>query len=144
MLKWILGVIVGYIVGSAVMMGVHIATQPMYPPPEGVDVWDPDQRDKVEEWMETLPNGAFALALLAHMLGTAAGAATTMAIVGRERIKPAIVIGVLFTVAGIINIFSVPHPGWFPFADIPCYLIAAWLVGKLMLKKPAGAAETIA
>ena len=123
MLKWILGVIVAYIVGSIIMMGIHFASQPLYPPPEGVEVWNPKNREAVEAWMKTLPAGAFVLAMVAHWIGAAA--ATAMAIVGRGSLKPALVMGVLFTAAGVYNVIAMPSPEWFPFVDIPGYLIVA-------------------
>lgn len=137
--KLILGVIVGFVVGSVVMMVCHIATQPLYPPPDGLDVMDPDQREAVKAWMKTLPAGAYVVAALCHWVGCAAGAIVAMLIAGRTSLRPAIITGVAFTIAGVINVMSVPHPGWFPFVDIPGYLLVAWLVGTWLLK-PAGAA----
>ena len=131
----ILAVVVGFLVGSAVMMGMHMATAGLYPPPEGLDVYDPDQREAVKEWMKTLPDGAFVVAAIAHWIGCAAGVAIAMLITLRRSMRPAWILGGLFLVAGIINVSQVPHPGWFPFVDIPGYLVVAWLVGTCMLRK---------
>jgi hypothetical protein len=138
LVRLVLGVILGFVGGSAAMMACHYATMPLYPPPDGLDVMDPGQREAVQEWMKTLPDGAFVVAALCHWLGTAVGAAIAMFVAGRHSIRPALVIGVLFTVAGIMNVMQVPHPTWFPFVDAPGYLIVAWLVGKALVR-PADA-----
>lgn len=140
-LRLVLGVVVGFVLGSIVMMGCHIATMPLYPAPEGVDVWDPDQREAVKAWMETLPAGAFVVAALCHWVGTAAGVAIAMLITQRRSLRPAWVMGAVFLVAGAVNLTQVPHPGWFAFVDLPGYLVVAWLVGRWMLR-PGSAPAT--
>lgn len=139
----VLAVLLGMFGGMVVMMGLHFACMPFYPPPEGLNVMDPAQEAQLHEWMKTLPDGAFALAGLCHWLGAASGAAIAMLITGRKSLLPAIIIGALFTVAGAANIFSVPHPSWFPYVDIPGYLILALVAGKLLLRRsdPEAAAE---
>ena len=133
----VLGVVLGGIGGSIVMMGCHLATTPLfYPPPEGVNIMDPAQEEAIHAWMETLPGRAFVLATLCHWIGTAAGAAIAMFITGRRSLLPALLVGVLFTFAGIGNMMSVPHPEWFPFLDLPGYLLVALLVGKWLVRKP--------
>lgn len=130
-----LGVLLGGLVGTVVMMGCHFATMPMYPPPEGLDVMDPEQKEAVSEWMKTLPGGAFVVAALCHWIGTAAGAAIAMLITGRRTLLPALLVGVLFTIAGIGNLMQIPHPEWFPFVDLPGYLLVALLVGTYLVRK---------
>ena len=131
-----LAAVVGFVVGSLAMMACHLATQGLYPPPEGLDVMDPGQREAVMAWMETLPDGAFVVAMLCHAVGAAVGAAVGMLIGGRANLRPAVVVGILFTVAGVINVMSVPHPSWFPFVDVPVYLLVALLVGWWMRRTP--------
>jgi hypothetical protein len=41
----------------------------------------------------------------------------------------------LFTVCGAVNLSSIPHPAWFPFVDLPIYLILALVVGLLLKRK---------
>ena len=54
---------------------------------------------------------------------------------GRNSLIPAIVIGIFFTVGGVANLSSIPHPAWFPVVDLPLYLLLAVVAGK-MLRKP--------
>ena len=120
-------------------MACHYAAMPLYPPPEGLDVMDPAQEAQVHAWMATLPGGAFVVAMLCHWIGTAAGAVIAMFLTGRKVLLPALIIGALFTLLGIMNVTSVPHPAWFPFVDIPGYLPAAALAGFLLRKSPSTA-----
>jgi hypothetical protein len=144
LLRLILAVIVGLIVGSIVMQTIHTLCQPMYPPPEGLDPSDMDSWEETKAWMKTLPNGAYVIAMLAHWAGTVVGVVVAMFITGRRALRPAVIVGILFTLAGIANIFMMPHPAWFPFVDLLGYLPLAWFVGKLLLKKDAGAATEAA
>ena len=137
--RLILGLIVGFVVGSVVMMACHFATMPLYPPPEGLDVMDPAQREEVKAWMETLPAGAYVVAALCHWIGAAAGAVVALLLTQRKDRLPALLMGALFLLAGIANLLSVPHPAWFPFVDLPGYLVVGWLMGRLLVKAPPAA-----
>lgn len=130
----VMGVVAGVVVGMAVMMALHMASTLVYPLPEGVDFasTDPESQERLNAWFATLPAGAFALAIVAHGLGCMAGAAIAMLIAGRRTLLPAIVIGVFFTICGALNLASVPHPAWFPFVDLPVYLILALTAGLLL------------
>lgn len=136
-LMTVLGVLLGGLGGTIVMMACHFATMPLYPPPEGLDIMDPAQEEAVHAWMATLPGRAFLVAAICHWIGTAAGAAIAMLITGRRSTGPALIVGALFTVAGITNLVSVPHPAWFPYVDLPGYLLVAALVGKWLVRTPS-------
>ena len=132
------GVILGIIFGMIVMMGLHAASWLVYPVPDDVSMFsqDPENLEKMRAWMNSLPAGAFLLATLAHGLGAMSGAAVAMLVSGRRALWPAIVIGGFFTVGGIMNLSSIPHPSWFPFVDLPIYLLLA-LVAGVLLKRSA-------
>ena len=83
------GLVLGFIVGSIAMMMCHMATMPLFPPPEGVEPWNPDHRDQVSAWMETLPDTAFLLAALCHWIGAAVGTVVGMLVGGRTGLLPA-------------------------------------------------------
>ena len=135
----VVGVVVGVPLGMILMMGLHFLSGLVYPAPEGVDMMssEPDQVEAVKAWMATLPAGAFLLAALAHGLGCMGGAAIATLIAGRRSMVAAIVVGVLFTFAGIMNLMMMPHPSWFPFLDMPIYLVLALVAGKLLRRAPA-------
>ena len=132
-----LGVVLGTIVGMAIMMGLHMASTVVYPPPEGVDFMDQSEEGmkRLQEWFGTLPTGAFVLATLCHGLGCMSGAVIAALISGRRSLVPVGIVGVIFTVGGIMNLSSIPHPSWFPFVDVPIYLIFALTAGALLKRK---------
>ena len=139
----VVGVLIGVIGGMVFMMGLHHASSLVYPIPEGLDMMssDPAQQERLAAWIGTLPAGAFVLALTAHGLGCMGGAALATLIAGRRSLVPALVVGAVFTVAGVMNIQAMPHPAWFPFVDLPVYLALAYLAGRL-LRRRESAAET--
>ena len=132
----IVGIVIGIVGGMIFMMMLHMATTLVYPLPEGADFMsqDPENLERLNEWFSSLPTGAFVLAAVCHGLGCMFGAILAMFISGRTWLMPAIIVGLFFTVCGIMNLSSVPHPSWFPFVDVPIYLVLAIAAG-LLLKK---------
>ena len=96
---------------------------------------EPENQARLKEWFGTLPAGAFLLATVCHGLGCMAGAFVAMLVSGRRSLVPPLIIGVFFTVAGIMNLSSIPHPSWFPLVDLPVYLVLAWVAGVLLQRK---------
>jgi hypothetical protein len=135
----LLGVVLGFIAGAVVMTVLHMASGLVYPPPEGLDMWsqEPEQLERMREWFSTLPAGAFLLAILVHGLGCMGGAVVAMLIAGRRSLWPAVIVGVLFTAAGVINLTSIPHPSWFPYVDLPVYMVLALVAGVLLRRSEA-------
>lgn len=132
-----LGVVLGVVVGMAFMMFLHWTTTFVYPLPDGVTFTDSseDNMTRMNEWFGTLPTTAWLLASACHGLGCMAGAALAMLISGRRSLTTPIIVGVVFTVCGIMNLSSIPHPSWFPFVDIPIYLALALVVAGIVLKR---------
>ena len=64
-----------------------------------------------------------------------AGAALATLVTGRRSMVPSLVIGALFTVAGVMNLLEIPHPWWFPIVDLPLYLVLAAVAGKLLVRR---------
>ena len=141
----VVGVIVGIPIGMIFMMSLHMASTLVYPLPEGVDFMSqsPDNIERLQAWFATLPAGAFILAALSHGLGCMMAAIVATFISGRTTPVPAGFIGVFFTVSGIMNLSSIPHPAWFPFVDIPIYMILA-IAAWMLLKRKSPDAGTVA
>jgi hypothetical protein len=133
----VLGVVLGIAAGMIFMMSLHWASTFVYPLPEGVDFMsqEPENQARLNEWFGTLPTGAFLLATDCHGLGCMAGAFVAMVVSGRRSLIPPHVVGVFFTGCGIMNLSSVPHPAWFPFVDLPVYLVLTLVAGLLLKRK---------
>lgn len=132
-IKNILAVLVGAIVGSAVNMGIIMISSSIIPPPDGVD----------NTTMEGLKAGIhlfqpkhFVFPFLAHALGTFAGALLAAIIAANRKMLFALVIGGFFLAGGIANILLLPSPIWFTVLDlVGAYIPMAFLAGKLVIPK---------
>lgn len=134
-----LGVVLGVVIGMAFMMFLHWTTTFVYPLPDGVTFTDSseDNMARMHEWFGTLPTTAWLLASACHGLGCMVGAVVATLISGRRSLTTPIIIGVVFTACGVMNLSSLPHPSWFPFVDVPIYLALAILAG-IILKRQSG------
>lgn len=63
-----------------------------------------------------------------------AGAFVAMLLTDRPSLVPPVVVVGFFTIGGIMNLSSIPHPSWFPIVDLPVDLILATVAG-LVLKR---------
>ena len=145
MTKQVLISVVGVVVGMVIMMCLHMASTFVYPLPEGVEFMsqDPENMARLNEWFGTLPAGAFVLATVCHGLGCMSGAIVAMLISGRRSVVTPIIVGIFFTLCGIMNLSSVPHPAWFPFIDVPIYLVLALVAGTLLKRKPVAVEQAV-
>lgn len=129
--KNILAVIAGFVVGSIVNMGIIMMSGTIIPPPEGADV------STMEGLKASLPLFSprhFIMPFLAHALGTFAGAILAAFIAASRKMTFAMVIGLLFLAGGIFNAFTLPSPTWFIVLDlIAAYIPMAYLGGKIAI-----------
>lgn len=127
-LKSILAIIVGWIVGSVVNMGLINVGMAIFPL-KGVDASD------LEAMATALANAKpiqFLFPFLAHALGTLSGAFVAALIAPSHKMRYAFVIGGLFLLGGIAVNYMIPGPAWFTALDILlAYLPMAWLGGKI-------------
>ena len=129
-IKNILAVISGLILGSAVNMGISMISGSIIPPPDGADV---TTMEGLKASIHLFQPKHFIFPFLAHSFGTFAGAILTTLIATNHKMKFALVIGAFFLIGGIANIFMLPGPAWFNVLDIVvAYIPVAWLGGKLM------------
>ena len=127
-LRNILAVIVGWLIGSAINMGLIQIGHQIYPL-EGVDINDMDALASV---MPTLSYEYFIFPFLAHALGTLSGAMVAALIAKKHRMITALIVGLLFLLGGIAVNIILPGPTWFSALDIViAYLPMAWVGRKL-------------
>lgn len=124
-----LAVVIGWLLGSAVNMGLIMTGQQVWP----IKGIDPNNIEELATVMPTLGAHHFVFPLLAHALGTLVGAIATYLIAANHKMKFALSIGVLFLIGGIMVNWMLPGPTWFTVTDIGlAYLPMAWLGGKLV------------
>ena len=132
-LRNILAVIAGVVIGSIVNMGLITIGPSIIPPPAGVDM---TTTEGLVEGMKLLAPKNFIFPFLAHALGTLAGAFTVTKIAASHHLKLALVIGAFFLIGGIMMVQMIPStPTWFAALDIiGAYLPMGWLGAKLANK----------
>ena len=133
LLRNIIALIVGVIVGSIVNMGIILISGYIIPLPEGVNSSDPQSLKDSTHLMEFRH---FIFPFLAHALGTLAGAFVGVKLgTGiNQRIAIAVIITGLFMVGGIYSAWQIQGPNWFTvvdlsFAYMPMGLIG-WVLGR--------------
>lgn len=122
--KNILAVVLGLVIGSAVNMAIVMFSPIIVPPPAGVDV---SSAESIAASMELYEAKHFIPPFLAHALGTLTGAIVSFLIAASHSEGLAYVIGVAFLMGGIAASFMIPAPVWFIAVDILlAYIPMAW------------------
>jgi hypothetical protein len=129
MIRNILAVIVGLVVGNIAIMGLHYLGMVFYPLPEDVKMND---MKAIAEYISIAPRESLLFVMFAHLGGTfISGIFTTLV---SKNIIPIYIIGSFFTLAGIYNLYMLPHPLWFNI-EIIFYFPAAIYSHKLIHKQ---------
>ncbi|HEX7121674.1 MAG TPA: hypothetical protein VF178_04825 [Gemmatimonadaceae bacterium] len=123
-IRSLLAVSIGTIAGWVVIFLVQNISSGMYSLPAGVDVSTPEALARA---MSLLPIGAFLMVLLSYAAGSAVGGAVAARIAPRARIGHAVVVGLLLTLVGLINLSYFRHPTWFIVVNVPEFVVFAWL-----------------
>ena len=127
--KNILAIFAGIIVGSIVNMGIIAISGLIIPLPQGANV---NTTEGLKASMHLFETRHFIMPFLAHALGTFAGAYFAALIATNHKMKYALVIGILFLIGGITMVFELPSPLWFTVLDlVVAYIPMAYLAGKL-------------
>lgn len=134
-IKNILAVLAGIVIGSIVNMAIIMISSSIIPPPEGADL---TTMEGLKDSMHMMQPKHFVMPFLAHALGTLAGAFVCALIAASNKMRLALLIGAIFLVGGIMNVYMLPSPKWFAVVDIlVAYLPMAWLGGTMAIKKKA-------
>ncbi|SIR20813.1 hypothetical protein [Pontibacter lucknowensis] len=126
-LRNILAVVAGVVVGSAVNMSIIMVSSAVIPPPAGVDT---TTSEGLSAGMHLFEPKHFLMPFMAHALGTFVGALVAAFVAATHKMKFALGIGVFFLAGGIASVWMLPSPVWFAFVDLTiAYLPMAYLAG---------------
>lgn len=129
LLRNVLAVIAGVVVGSLVNMAIVSVGPSLVPPPTGVDV---TSAESLAASVHLFEPRHFATPFLAHAVGTFAGALVAWLLAASRKVRCAYAVGVVFLLGGIAASFMIPAPAWFIVLDlVVAYLPMAWLAGRL-------------
>lgn len=128
----ILAVILGFVIGSIVNMAVLSLGHILMPPPAG---FDGSSMQGVASTIHLLRPIDFIVPFLAHALGPFAGVLSAMFIAASGRKAIAIILGALFLLGGIAANIMIPAPAWYRIVDLVlAYIPMAWLGWKVSRK----------
>ena len=121
----ILAIIVGIVIGGAVNMSLIMLGPLVIPPPAGVDVTNTQSLIASIHLFEVRH---FVFPFLAHALGTLVGALTAFLVTGSHRSVFAYIVGAFSLAGGIAASVMIPAPLWFIVLDlVVAYLPMAWI-----------------
>lgn len=132
--RLILAVVVGFVAGSLVNMGLILVSGSVIPPPAGADV---TTTEGLKASMHLFEPRHFLFPFLAHSVGTLVGAFVATLLTPGRTVGPALVVGLAFLCGGIASCFLLPSPLWFSVLDLLAYLPAAWLGHRLATRAAA-------
>lgn len=139
LLRNILAIAAGIVIGSLVNMAIITFGSPLIPPPAGVDV---TSSGSVAQSIHLFEPRHFLMPFLAHALGTLVGAFIAYSVAASHKARFAWAIGAVFLAGGVAASFMIPAPAWFMAADLLlAYLPMAWLairIGARLRGSPAG------
>ncbi|MBX9576612.1 MAG: hypothetical protein K2X07_13345 [Caulobacteraceae bacterium] len=127
MLQKILGAVVGVVVSVVVVMVWQAITHMIDPPPSDLKMSDPEA---MRAYMESLPAWKLGAVIPGYGLGAFVGG-WIAALVARGHGWHAWVPTGLLLVGTFANVYSLPHPIWFPAVAILTILAGGWLSGRV-------------
>lgn len=130
--KYVLPVIVGAMSGMILIaFGENFVIHKIYPIPSGTDLYDVDSLAK---YVKGLPSAAFICMLANYIICSFLAGLISTLVAQRNTVRPAVVIGIVLTLAGLYYVWNMPYPLWFSIANLLVYLPFA-LLGYLSVRK---------
>lgn len=132
-LRNILAVIAGVIIGGVVNMAIVMISGSIVSPPEGADM---TTTEGIKAAMPLMELKHFIMPFLAHAIGTLVGAFIAALIAINHQLNMARIVGVFFLIGGIMMVVQIPStPLWFKIVDIGlAYIPMACIGGRLVAK----------
>ena len=129
MVRNILAVIAGIVVGMIVNMGLINLGHAVIALPPGADV---STMEGIARAMPMFGPEQFIFPFLAHAGGTLVGTLVAALIAASHKMKIALGLGVLFLILGIIAVVMLPAPLWYDVIDLLfAYIPMAWIGARL-------------
>lgn len=130
--KNILAVVAGIVVGSIVNMGIIMISGSIIPPPEGADI---TTMEGLKASIHFFEPKHFIFPFLAHALGTLVGAFIATKIAATRKLLMALLVGLFFLIGGTANIAMLGGPMWFTALDIIVAYMPMGYLGYKLAKK---------
>src|ERR1700761_4905414 len=108
--KYVLPVVIGAMAGMILITLGEMYIETIYPLQAGTDKYDADSLAKA---MKLMPEKAFVMLLVNYMVCSFGAGIIATLVAKRESFRPALVVGIVLTLAGVYNVINLPHPVWF-------------------------------
>lgn len=131
-LRNILAVIAGFIVGSIVNGLLISISSSVIPLPEGADT---STMEGLQAAIPLFEPKHFLFPFLAHALGTLVGAFVAAKISSNYGLQLAMLVGTIFFIGGLYMVFIVPAPLWFDILDLVVAYLPMAYIGWIIAKK---------
>jgi hypothetical protein len=129
--QYVLPVVVGAMGGMILITLGEMAVQTIYPLPIGTDKYD---ADSLAIAFRTLNNIAFVYFLIAYTICSFLAGLIATLVAMRTSAVPAIVVGIVLSLAGLYKIIYLPHPLWFSIVIMLVYFPFSYL-GYMAVRK---------
>ena len=135
MVRNVLSVIAGVVVAMAFIFLVEGIMGVIYPPIPGTDL---SNRETVRHLLDNVPRMVFLWLLIGYGVGSFAGGLVATLASFRQSILPALIVGAIVTIGGVMDLIDICHPLWFSITSLALYIPFA-LLGYLLLRKTKAA-----
>jgi hypothetical protein len=125
----ILAAVLGFVIGSAVNLGLVNAGPSVFPLPEGANL---STMEGLRESMKLFTPMNFMFPFLGHALGTLAGAFAAARLAASHHMQFAIGIGAMFLLGGITMVVMCGGPVWFIASDLVLAYIPMGVLGGIL------------
>ena len=128
MLRKLLGIILGSIVGFMIIVTVLRTLKTNYPIPEGLSYHD---KEGLINYMAALPYSVFLTIIGAHFIATYLASFITARIADTHRFYMGLTVAILFIIASISHSTALPHPMWMIITDAILVIVAGVLGSRV-------------
>jgi len=125
----VLGILLGSILCSMLILAVEFLGQLVYPLPDG---FDRNDMEAMKALLANAPTGALLIVLLAYGVGTLAGAWLAAVIARRAPMIHGMVVAGLHLLFSVANMLMLPHPAWFWIPGLAIFPVAGYVGVKLV------------
>jgi hypothetical protein len=138
MLRPVLAVVAGVVVGVVLIWVVENIGLYLFPPPPDIDMTDPDS---LRTMMQRAPLGALLSVLVGWTLGAFTASLTAIRVSRLGVPWPGWAAAGILLAMSVVNMVMIPHPFWFVAASLLFMSAAGWGGGRLIVEGPGEAED---
>lgn len=138
MLRPVLAIVAGVVVGGVLIWIVENTGLYLFPPPPDIDMTDPES---LRTMMQRAPLGALLSVLVGWTLGAFAASWTAIRVSRLDVPWPGWAAAGIMIALSIFNMVMIPHPFWFVAAALLFMSAAGWGAGNLSIEGPGEAED---